>query len=978
MIFEQITFEDISFNLPSPKKQQQILPYLETEESESPVRHCVRREFLPEDDGDTVHTIELSSSHDAKIDECLQDEISAPINTQQVIDQRTQNCLEEQEIQTFKISEDEKIQLQENNSYHNNFENQETVETLKIEEITDIDEKWTSITDENFMALIESPKAKLFDDIASFQEICGCQDYLFIDKADFDEIYREFQSHIQRYPRTYSKRRLFTLSETFHNPRTQSCLKNYKHKVTNGIVCLVDPSDQTMNLVVIKINFISKTIAGIFLDTPGRNVNSSKETLRKFVKYIKRSIRKKTPIKFKFSKFTSIAVFLKPGSEPIIRKSFRNCYFPYYQLVKTEWLPSIQTLGLQFLRDSFTKYLDAAYHSGFGIASLKHLITTYHEMYVSSQRLFFFEELQDFDSCYQKIEQFLAMCLVGSVEFHSYEKLQSVTFLARICKSQGWVDESAVVLHFENKYSAVDTEELFLTEEKFKMSQIILVFCESVSHLAKFRTRAEIFFSHHQDVLDSMKLGLFILDKAHPLNLFSQDKAVLSGCCSILLNEGLSMQDVMAVSRLCPEVQYNFLCTALNKIPSSGRSSCLIQPILPQKALPHINVPHIKISEPNISVIKEVQSAVETLGLDTADILRKCVDHLNSLSDLKKIVLYAEPSEISVPGSFIVDLKDSRIPKEPFTLVIVNKNINSLNNNICNIIEPDGTVYMVFISSSESNQPDGVLMRAIESSIVHIQAALPGLKSSTPRRRIHFITFKEFVWDSIEPCIDLIVGSYLKQYKSSHNTQHFVINSHSVLSLLFCDGTFGRSSINSTFHLLMQLKKNSLTLFEPDIMVTRSCRTYDDEVLNTQLAIFFTAKNFHQFVFCVRNDLEFTFHVVVKSRVSKGLVKVAVASLIDQSFGENCRNFYQKCFAGLQRDLCNVELTSELIYFELEPISFLIEGADAELMMLCVADAANDIGIVDAEEYKRYFACWWFPSILGEQINGISQRLRLY
>ena len=48
-------------------------------------------------------------------------------------------------------------------------------------------------------------------------------------------------------------------------------------------------------------------------------------------------------------------------------------------------------------------------------------------------------------------------------------------------------------------------------------------------------------------------------------------------------------------------------------------------------------------------------------------------------------------------GMFNINTKDLRLPNEPFTMVIVNKFIDANNTNICNIIEPDGSIYILRI-----------------------------------------------------------------------------------------------------------------------------------------------------------------------------------------------------------------------------------------------------------------------------------------
>ena len=977
-----------------------ILPHLATEESVI-LPDTTKKNFLP---GDRMDFVYQTVATEPDINYSVLDDF--PSLAQGNLEKKNESPTQlESIVITKKIDSDEKtspVKPMEESQVKRigldagafnvvRLDNIHMFDNLQIVDFNEVDQNWESIDIDFFRDLLEKGGYRFFNDLNSFKEIVGATDYIFVDKKDTLDLVREFNAHMGAHPGLYTKGNK-SRQESFNNPNTQRALQYYDRELTRGIVLLFVPGTTKVGLVTIKIDFAHKTNTYFLTET---NVDSTavRDMLKKFLKYIKHTLKIHHQIKFKFSKFKEVFVYFRMSSEPYLLNSFRNFYFPYLKLVRGDYLSQVETVTLQTLRDSLMGYLFALYDSKLGIEQFKNLLLMYQVFHPRFQSILVIDEFNDSDSFFKKTYQYLNTCLVDHIETHSLKKLKSTMMLARIFNEKTQ-NTDTVLLYFEygysvaldpygNSYDSANLEESFETtssnaqKKKMKCLQNIYVFGDNYSQILQLRQVFKSFFTNHQDALERVQFCFCQMTKAKSTtNLFFQDRAILYCIVSILLNEGLQIQDALGICRLSPSIQYNYFCTALEKVrssskkPENSKPRSLLQSIAPSKRAK---------APKNVDLIEESQLVIENLGLGTEDGLRMQIDIMNSILTIKRIVGYTLPPQKDsnrAAGSFTVDTRYLIKPNEPYAMVIINKFANKTNPNICNIIEPDGSVYIVTIATDESQTNAEKNLAAIQRSVEDYRKLIPRLKNFNPRLYTHLILFKNCPWENLYSFIDFIVILYLQKYKPSKDYR-FSVTDNAILNIVLGDPKLCLKNFQGTYELLLQLKKSHSMLFEPGIVVAHVGRNYQEEYLNSLLAVFFTTIKLNKFIFCIQNDMEYTFHVLAKDDKNLGALTGITISLKDQSHGVNAKNYYQDFFALLQRDLCNIDINHEVFKIETEPVAEFFYKIDPDLITLGLVDAINSSPIAKlGEVLKEYLECWYRPSMLTGQMIGLSDRLK--
>ena len=878
----------------------------------------------------------------------------------------------------------------------------DTFDNLVVSDLADVDHMWESCDGDIFRNLTEKGQYRFFNDLNTFKEISGCMNYLIIDKQESTELYREFLACKNSHALSSSSKLSSHRNEDLNNPTTKKLLCRYNSTITKGIILLFLPKPQFHNILAVKINFEMKTKTFFLMENPTSDLSVIKDTLSKLIKYMKHTIKKTQSIKYKFSKFKEQIIFLELPNSSLVMKGFENFYFPYLKLVREEFLTSSETFSLEILRESLFAFLYSVYDSKFGLENFRNLLQVYQVFRPRFQNIFLVDEFYSMDSFYTKVHQFLSICFVDNLESYSIRKVKSLMLLARIFneKSRSF---DIVVLYFDYTYSSMTQtgnttafDESFISQEQsasnFKASglQNFYVFGDTYLYLVQVRNIVKTFFVSRSETLQRVQFNFSQMNKAKThANLFHLEKTILYCIVCILTNEGLQIQDILSICRLSPSIQYNYFCLTLEKVRSMNQKQAF-----PKQNLFVSNPSICRVRSPNtVNLIQETYKTIERLGLTNQNVLRTQVELTNRQLTLKRIIVYMDeptPNQMLKPqkesnGAFTIDMKGLRLPAEPFTMVIVNKSISANNPNICNVIEPDGTIYILKISAENFSQPkQDRAQEGILKSIEYARKGLPRLKNHKLTVNNHIMFFKNLSWEHIRPLIDFIIIFYLNKYKSSKDFR-FIISENSLLSLICSESKLYFRNFADNGSLLRAFKENTYQLYAPCSLALKTSKSYHSDYLNTLFAIFFMSQRIKTMVFCIHSDMEYTYHIVYKEKTAAKLNFIMIC-LKDQSHGLNARNYYQELLNLVQRDLANTEIQCEMIRMELDPVASFFYSADSDLLLLGLVDIltsektqAKD-GVIEktkiVDVLNIYLESWYRPSILSSQLIGLNDRLK--
>lgn len=905
----------------------------------------------------------------------------------------TNDTIQEEEVKDHVEPEHiEQIETQHTERFDANSYRVNTLEDfddIEFAELGEVDAMWESSDFGMFIKFLEQSNCKFLNDLKTLKEVSGFQDYIFVDKNDSLEIFKEFVA--------YQKTRA---SSNYTNPVSQRVLlPSYSPFTTKGIIFLFTPASNVLNLVCLKIDFETKSKTFFVIETQQQiDLVSFKNILNQFINFVKKTIQPKNTVKFEFSKYKENYIFLHVPTNMPIEHGFRNFYFPYIHFLKEEFSSSrTEQFSMETLKDVLNDFLRAAFSTAYGLEQTRNLTQVY-QLYTSRfTNIFMIEEFPNLDLFYAKVQQYLQLCFVDSLQ-PAAKKIKSVFIFGRIFNDKNR-NYDFVVIFFEYTHagsyiigndkthspalkksnSGIDRP----TSKDFAKLQVqtesaerqrFYVFGDTYLYVLQVRNIVKSFFIDREAALKRVQFTFYQMKKSKAeSNLFLLHKSILHCVVSVLLNEGLQISDVVSICRLSPATQINYLSLALEKIRSLNQSS-----IMPKRKTFVNEQKAIRITIPSsINLVEETFNTIGILGLNQPEIL-KWLAEISSIGGLKRIVvpmILGEKNDLS----FKINQKDLKLPLEPFTLVLVSNTFSSANPNICNIIEPDGSVFILRIAFENEPQykPDKLSSSFIKC-VEQAQKLVPKIKlnsNAKPVTVIHTMLLKHISSQDVGLFFDFIIMFYLLKYRSTKDGW-FVISENSLLSLIFSDlRIFFRNEGESL--KLVQTLQESRFIPSGNALIERCHKYYHEESLVAIFAIFYTTMSAQSLIFCIQNDMEYAFHVVAKGAEQNHLDLIVIV-LRDQSHGSNAVNFYQDVLHWIERDITTEDIQCSYHILKVESLPSFFYSIEPNLLELGLADAIrNSKGFDKLKAVKEYLLGWYQPTILSSQMVELSSRINI-
>ena len=832
----------------------------------------------------------------------------------------------------------------------------ECFEDIDFIDLTESDSIWENSDNEVFEKLLELTQCKLLNDCKTLKQVSGLNDYVFLDKNDSLELFKEFV--ISQKNRTDPK-------EIAGSPM-QKLLSAYNPEITKGIVFIFVPAPSLFNLVAIRIDFEAKTRRFVALETQNVDLSTLNDLINDFVKFIKKIITMKSTLKHKMSQFKQDYIILKyPSSmEGVELQGFKNFYFPYIGILNEDAnTEDTDVISVENLKHLLCVFLQKSFTSAYGLEQIRSLLHVY-QLYANRfSNLFIMEEFLNLDGFSNKIQKYLSLCFIDNLQSNS-QKLKSITLFGRIYNEK-LRSYDFILVYFEYKHYTQAPLMILKNNSNDQPGNMNLqnfyVFGDTYLHVMQVRSIIKAFFAEREHALKRLRFSFYQMKKSKgEASLLLMDKTLVYCLISILVNEGLQINHILSICRLSPAIQYKYFSLTLERIRSFNQAA-----VRPRKDIDIDVSKTVKVSAPKgVQLIEETYNTISILSLNQPDTLRWLVDltHGN-----KFIVVNMIPSGKN-DAAFKVNMQDIKFPADPVTVVLVNPQCDAGNPNLCNIIEPDGTVFILRITTEGQNQKADKIPSGILKSVEQVQKALPKNKSNYKVTVIsHLMYLKHFTFQAVKVLFDFMVVLYLRKYKTSVD-QWFVVSENSILSLFFADLRVCFREVPESARVVQTLIENRFIQIQ-DTIVERSHKYYNEDSLIAIFGLWCMSKAAQSLVFSIQNDVEYSFHVVIKSHEPSAVIKIIVISLRDQSAGQNAASFYQDNLNLLEEGVFSSELQCEYSRIELGTFPSYFYSVDQNVLVIALADhlcyyKGND----HVDDIKQYLQSWYQPTLLSTQL----------
>ena len=832
----------------------------------------------------------------------------------------------------------------------------ENIDSVESTDMTENDADWEASDTQVFLQLLEQDKCKLLNDLRTLKIVSGLQDYIFIDKPTSSEIFTEYLATLNT--------GLPKKSKDLRSSALEKALTSSNADIVRGIVLLFPPVSDFYNIVALRVDFETYSRNFFALDSRGTDLNTLKTVFKMLGKLVKRTVisragKKKSP------KFKDNYIFMKLDiDEGIGLKCFENFYFPYIYTLRQELNSSCtETISAHMLKGLLGSYLQAAYSSPEGIERVRNLVEVYHLYTNRFTNIFIIEEFNDLDNIQSKIKQYLRLCFVDSIEENA-QKMKSILIFCRIRNEKlRTYDTVLIFLEYIHPTQVEKGESSPLGQQRFH------VFGDAYLHLQQVRGIIKSFFKEQELALNRVRLDFYQMKKLKTdTNLLFFDRSLFSTIFFILLNEQVPIADIVCICRLCPAIQYRYLNATFEK----NRSTQLATNKIPKKFDLELLTVRV-IGRDDVELVDEIHNTISILELNQPGNLKWLVE-LTNLGEYKHIVAPMKPSGKN-DGAFKVNLKELKLPTDPFILIIPNYDFNATNPNICNIIEPDGSVFVlnaVAQGTMEQSKPNKKQQAAIVKSIETVKKSLPKEKTGYKYNVIHHeMHLKNLSFDNVQALFDFIIIFYLLKYRS-YKDPWFFVSENSILSLIFVDLRICFHNAPDCIGLVRSLQDNHFILREKTL-IQRTHKNYTEDNLISLFGVFLANKNTRNLIFCVQNDLEYSFHLVIKD-AKTNTVLIMVAAIKDQSAGGTAKHFYDEMLSSLQDGVMSSELKCDFIRYELESLPSFFFSIDPNLLSLALANVAH---VFEGQDYfkttQKYLQMWYRPTILSSQFMVITK-----
>ena len=297
------------------------------------------------------------------------------------------------------------------------------------------------------------------------------------------------------------------------------------------------------------------------------------------------------------------------------------------------------------LKDAFSDYIHSAFGTNGGLEQISNLLKVHQLSTNRFSNLFMLEEFNSMERFYEKVHEYLHLCFIDNLA-STVRKLKSILIFGRLTH-ENTSNSDFVIIYFEYRIkenllppSSTDGDQPSIDElisnhrEGVQGQQNLYVFGDTYLHLLQVRNIVKNFFLDRKAGLQRVAFNFYEMKKAKTnTNLFHLHKVLVHCLVSILLNEGLVIQDIVSICRFSPATQFNYLSYVLEKIKAVSSPDN----VSPTKLLRLTSEP-IKLAISEVSLVDEMYNTLSVLGLDKPVAL-SWLANIDTPSALKRVVV---------------------------------------------------------------------------------------------------------------------------------------------------------------------------------------------------------------------------------------------------------------------------------------------------------------------------------------------------
>ena len=259
----------------------------------------------------------------------------------------------------------------------------------------------------------------------------------------------------------------------------------------------------------------------------------------------------------------------------------------------------------------------------------------------------------------------------------------------------------------------------------------------------------------------------------------------------------------------------------------------------------------------------------------------------------------------------------------------------------------------------------------IVKNVEKVQKVIPKAKGNYKHKvKIHTMNFEHLISDDSRGLLNMIIFLYLKECQA-HKDSEMLISGDAILSLLFADTRICLHSAPQCLNRLKMLQERHFMVVG-SVFVARTHKHYNDDNLIALYGAFNANKTTKSAVFCLQNDLEYTFHVTIKVPKTNKLV-IIIPSIRDNSHGNNAKSFYDEILNSLQEGMVSAKIECEVVRYEFDELPLFFYSIEPNLLTLALS---NVVSIFEENNYpltfQQYLQTWYKPTLLSSQFRALA------